>query len=180
MQNFQKIGSGLDVVPALNAIMRRPELWNADKLRQTFPNSPHREVDDIWVRFNDTKDEAKIPDDCEAINYDAFFLLPQVRGLVFGLMGYVEGERLGRVIITRLKPGGRIYPHADEGAPATYYDRYIICLSCLPGTIFRIGDEQVQMATGETWWINNREEHEVLNNSVDDRVIVICDIRCSR
>lgn len=180
MQNFQKIGSGLDVVPALNAIMRQPDLWNADKLRTTFPDSPHREVDDIWIRFNEITDKHKIIDDCEAINYEAFFLLPQIRGLVFGLMAYVEGERLGRVLITRLKPGGRIYPHADEGAPATYYDRFHIVLNGLPGSIFRIEDEQVRMATGETWWVNNRLEHEVINNSADDRIHLIVDIRCSR
>jgi aspartyl/asparaginyl beta-hydroxylase (cupin superfamily) len=33
------------------------------------------------------------------------------------------------------------------------------------------------MAAGEVWWFDNTVEHEVVNNSADDRIVLICDIR---
>jgi Aspartyl/Asparaginyl beta-hydroxylase len=97
--------------------------------------------------------------------------------MVFGLMGKVEGERLGRVMINRLRPGGRVYPHADTPAHADYWDRYHVVLQSGPGCLFRCGDETVQMATGECWWFQNALEHEVTNNSADDRIHLIIDVR---
>lgn len=180
MNNFQKLAQGLNVAPLLNAIMRSPELWDRDALRTTYPGTPHSQVGDIWLRFNDISDPNKVIDDIECINYPAWYDLPQARDIVFGLMRTVEGERLGRVLITRLRPGDKIDPHCDEGAPATYYDRYHVVLNSAPGCLFRAGQEMVNMATGEVWWFDNTLEHEVVNNSVDDRIHMIVDIRASK
>lgn len=180
MKNFQKIFEELDVSPLLNAIMRQPDLWNQNKLRQEFPGTPHNEAEDIWVRFNDVSNVSAVLDDCENLNYPAFFKLPQVRSLIFGLMAKVEGERLGSVLITKLAPGKRIYAHKDEGVRSTYYDRYHIVLNSAPGSLFRAGDETVHMRTGELWWFDNTQEHEVINNSAEDRIHLIVDIRTFR
>jgi hypothetical protein len=95
-------------------------------------------------------------------------------------MAYVHGERLGRVMINKIAPGGVIYPHADTPEHAEYYSRFHIVLQSQPGVVFRAGDEQVYMATGEVWWFDNKQEHEVINNSADDRIHMIVDIRTSR
>jgi hypothetical protein len=139
-------------------------------------------VDDIWLRFNrlDPEDQPKVIDDCECVNYPANLDLPQARLIVLDLMRLVEGERLGRVIVTRLPPGGVITPHKDQGAPAAYYDRYQLAVQALPGNVFRAGEEQITMASGDIWWFDNEQEHEVKNNSEGDRIVVIIDIRTSR
>lgn len=121
--------------------------------------------------------QEQIIDAHESANYPALAELPMVRPIVFGLMRHVEGERLGRVLITRLGPGKRIYPHVDGGDHAAYFKRYQVALQCQPGCIFRAGDEQVQMRTGEAWWFDNGQEHEVVNHSADDRLALIVDIR---
>jgi hypothetical protein len=36
------------------------------------------------------------------------------------------------------------------------------------------------MAPGEAWWFDNAQEHEVINNSADDRIHMIVDIRTSK
>ena len=90
------------------------------------------------------------------------------------------GVRLGRVIITRLPPGKTITPHVDSGSHAEYYDRYHVTLQNNPGSIFRCGNEHVFMATGDIWWLDNSIEHEVINNSVDDRITMIVDIRSAK
>ena len=179
MRNFQQIARA-DVVPLLAAIHRQPELWNANRLRKDYPGSPHSAMDDIWIRFNELgAGPGSVIDATEAVWYPAADRLPQVRPILFDLMRRVEGERLGRVVITRLAPGGRIEPHCDQGAPAEYYQRYHVSLACEPGCNFRSGDETVFMQPGTVWWFDNCKEHEVLNYSSDDRMTMIVDIRQS-
>jgi len=180
MRNFQVIATNVDIIPLLNAIMRDSALWNQNTLRTDHPNTAHAQVDDIWLRFNETDEPAAVFDDTECVNYPAWWALPQARGLIFDLMRRVEGERLGRVLVTRLAPGRKITPHVDGGAPATYYDRFHIVLNAAPGCLFRAGEETVQMRAGEVWWFDNTQEHEVVNNSVDDRIHLIIDIRTSK
>jgi len=184
MKNFLKIADGCDVMPLMYAVQRKPELWNQNKLRTSIPESPHFEVSDIWLRFNDltrateTGDASYIMDEHESIDYPAFAQLPQARPLIFGLMSRVGGERLGRCLITKLPPGGRITPHVDGGSHAAYYERFHIVLHAKAGSRFRAGDEVVEMKTGEIYWFDNSQEHEVLNASDDDRVHLIVDVRC--
>lgn len=183
MRYFQQIARNIDVLPLLHAIERQPELWNQHKLRSTYPGSPHAEVDDIWLRFQTLPpegQEAQVIDEHESINYPALFALPQARPIIFDLVRRVEGERLGRVLITRLAPGKSIAPHSDGGNHAAYYDRYHVTLQNYPGSIFRAGNESVFMATGDAWWFDNGQEHEVKNASSDDRITMIVDIRTTR
>lgn len=182
MRNFQCLAANIDTIPLLNAIVRDPALWNQNALRTSHSETSHSAVDDIWLRFNEVDEEhpEKVVDDIECVNYPAWWALPQARSIVFDLMRRVEGERLGRVLVTRLAPGRKIAPHIDGGLPATYYDRFHVVLDAAPGCLFRSGDETVQMASGQVWWFDNTKEHEVINNSVDDRIHLIIDIRTSK
>lgn len=183
MKNFLRIAENVDVTPLNMALALHQDLWNTNPLRTTYPNTPHAEADDIWLRFNPIASDTtnlQLMDAIECINYAPFIILPQARPLVFGLMARVEGERLGRCLITKLKPGARIKPHCDEGSPASYYERFHIVLQSAPGCMFRAGDEQVHMKTGEVWWFDNTQEHEVVNNSAADRTHLIVDIKVSK
>jgi hypothetical protein len=136
-------------------------------------------VSDIWVFFNDIDPEAvaKAVDDKDVIPYPGWYVLPQVRPIIFDLMRRVEAVRLGRVIISRLAPGKQITPHVDGGAPATHYTRYQIALQSLPGCLFNAGGESVNMRTGDVWWFDNQQEHSVVNHSAADRIAMIVDLR---
>lgn len=179
MRHFTKIAEQVDVIPLLNALAAHDDLWNENSLRTTHPASPHQEVDDIWAWFNDPSDPASVVDDLTVIPFRAWYEIPQIRPLVLDIMRRVEAVRLGRVLITRLAPGCSIPAHVDEGAPATYYTRYQLALQCLPGCNFTIGDETVNFRMGEWWQIDNRTEHNVVNNSADDRIVLIVDVRLS-
>lgn len=179
MRNFLKIDN-CDPTAVLNALARQPDLWNQHDLRTTYPNSPHADADDIWLFFNEVgEDHEAVRDDRLTTPYPAWAALPQVRPIIFGLMMRVNGVQLGRALITRLAPGKRIAPHADSGAPATWFERYQIALQCAPGCVFRAADEQVMFRPGEIWWFDNTKEHEVINNSAEDRIALIVDIRCA-
>ena len=176
MRNFLRLAEGVETMPLVHALRANPGLWNQNTLRRSTPELC--ESDDIWLRF---PTEAACLEQglgaYECVNYPAMSALPMVRQVIFGLMRQVEGERLGPVIITRLAPGGRIYPHDDGAAHTSYYKRYQIALHSLPGVLFRAGTETVSMRTGEIWWFDNSIEHEVVNNSPDDRLALIVDIR---
>lgn len=197
MRNFQKIAHGVNVSELLHAVQRQPALWNTERLRTTHPETPHAAVDDILLRFNDlepykkqaaegqedtpvgeyTPDAKNVLDEHESVNFPAWHALPQAHDLIFNLMRFARGQRLGRVLITRLAPGQRILPHSDGGSHAAYYDRYHLILQNKPGSIFRAGDETVQMEPGDVWWFDNAQVHEVINNSADDRLTMIVDIK---
>lgn len=175
MRNFCKIAENVDVVPIVHALALNEGLWNQNTLRTEHAGTAHAQADDILVFFNDLNGD--VANDREVIPFDAWAKLPQLRPVIFDLMRRVEGVRLGRVIITRLAPGCCITPHVDGGAPATYFTRYQIALQCLPGCLFRAGDETVNFRTGDVWQFDNTVEHEVINNSSDDRLALVCDIR---
>lgn len=178
MRNFQQIAAGVDVAPLLHAIQRQSDLWNQFTVRTDHPKTAHSEVDDILVWFNDLNQGLDgIIDDRDVISFPAWEHLPQLRPILFDLMRAVGGVRLGRVIITRLAPGKAIAEHVDMGAPADWFERYHIGLQVLPGVLFHAGDETLQMRGGDVIWFNNKQLHSVVNNSADDRIVCIVDIR---
>jgi hypothetical protein len=178
MRNFFKLAEGVDVIPLLNALAVHDDLWNENTLRTTHPLSPHQAVDDIWLMFNEIPDSPDaVVNDLDVIPYRAWSELPHARSIIFDVMRRVEATRLGRAMITRLSPGGEIPEHVDEGAPATYYTRYMLALQSLPGALFESGGEVIQFRPGEIWMVNNRAPHRVVNNSADDRIVLIMDLR---
>lgn len=191
MMNFLRLSQGLDVTPLLLAIRRRPELWKEDTFLRDYPQGPFGEIESIMLRFPEKRvfeQEEEVDaykrgehffDQHESIDYPAFAKLPEARRIVMDLMAYVGGVRLGRVMINKMVPGGRIFPHADTPEHAGYYRRFHVVLESHPGVAFRCGDEQVYMAPGDVWWFNNKVEHEVINNSAGDRIHMILDIKVS-
>ena len=163
------------------ALVGSPGLWNENDLRTGHPASPHAAVDDIWLLFNRIpSDPADLIDDTRVQPYRAWWALAPLRNLVLDVARRVDGVALGRVVVTRLRPGARILPHVDEGAAAEHFTRFQIALQSLPGAMMRIGTEEIGFRTGDVWLIDNRAEHEVVNNSADDRVVCIVDVRIER
>lgn len=186
MKNFQCIAVNVDVMPLLHAVQRRPELWNQHQWRTTYKGTPHVNVSDIWLRYSspdmttDIENTVPVTNDTAPVWFPAFKELPQCRPIIFDLMRRLEAYELGRVLITKIPPGGRILPHKD--ATGAYTDtqdgsRYHIVLQGNPGSLFHCGDEQVCMRTGEVWHFNHLEEHAVTNNSDDDRIHLLVDVR---
>lgn len=175
MKNFLKIADSVDVTPVLHALMVNPDLWDENTLRTVHAETAHAEASDIWLMFNELNSE--VVNDIQVRPYRAWDILKPLRVLILDLIHRVNGVQLGRCIVTRLPPGGVITPHVDGGAPATFYTRYQIALQSLPGVLFHIEDETVNFRSGDIWLINNKAEHSVVNNSADDRIVCIVDIR---
>jgi hypothetical protein len=180
--NFQTIGT-VNPAPLLNQVLRQPDLWKADTYLRDYPQGPFEDVETIFLRFppsSVSELERSQKDQHECVWMDGAIHLPAARAMIFQLMTLVDGERLGRVMINKIRPGGRIFPHADTPVHAQYWDRYHIVLQSAQGCTFRCGDETVYMAPGQVWWFQNAIEHEVLNGSAVDRIHMIIDIRTHR
>lgn len=184
MNNFYLVARGIDVVPLMLQLHEHSYLWDQNNLRTTHPESPHTQVNDIWLRFNDLTPYQENPlaaaDEHESIWYPAANILTAARPIIFALMNTMQGERLGRCLITKLAPGKKIDRHDDGGSHAAYYERMHVVLQGLPGSLFECEGERVNMQTGEVWWFNNAGQHEVINNSADDRIHMIVDIKVTR
>lgn len=172
MLNFYRLAQNIAVAPLLASIARRPDLWNADKMRTLFEHSPHAQASDIILRFG----AGNIHDIHPNTDRPAMAALG-AKPMALQIMSLVGGSELGRVLVTRLEPGKRILPHADEGEYNAWFDRYHLCLQSLPGVTFRCGHEKVSPLSGELWWFNNKIEHDIVNNSADDRITLIIDVR---
>lgn len=189
MSNFLRLGANHTVTPLMLAIERRPELWKADTYLRDYPQGPFGEVESIMLRFpvkSVKQTQAEVDqhllthDPHESIDYPAYSVLTEARPLVMQLFAAVQGERLGRVMINKIRPGGVIFPHADTPEHVAYYSRFHIVLKGEPGAKFRCGDEWAAWETGAVFWFNNALEHEVINDSPADRIHLVMDARCSK
>lgn len=180
MANFHAIGQA-DVLPLLHQIHRQPELWKADTYLRDYPQGPFGDTETIFVRFPPVSvselEHSKV-DQHECIWMEGAAHLPAARQIIFQVMGRVEAERLGRVMINKLRPGGRVFAHADTPVHAQYWDRYHVVLQSSPGCQFRCGEDLVYMPPGQVWHFRNELEHEVINNGSVDRIHMVMDVRC--
>lgn len=182
MKNFLKIGT-FDPLPLLAEIQRQPELWKEDTYLRDYPQGPFEDVETIFLRFppaSVSQLEQGKRDQHECVWMDGMVRLPSARAIIFALMTRLAGERIGRVMINKIRPGGRIYPHADTPVHAEYWDRHHVVLQSAPGCTFRCGEETIYMPVGDCWWFQNAHEHEVQNGSGLDRIHLIIDIRTWR
>jgi hypothetical protein len=172
MKYFQLLRSGIETINLMNLLLRNPQLWNADRVRTTFPGSSHAEASDILLRWGENSIDAIL-----AWDRDAMKVMSPFKAFAVSVLTFMGGVQLGRVIITRLAPGGKIAPHVDGGANAAWYTRTHLVLQGKPGNRFTVEDETVEMKTGELWWFENKRQHACVYESKDDRVHLIIDIR---
>jgi Aspartyl/Asparaginyl beta-hydroxylase len=185
--HFLRLATNLDVLPLLLALRQQPGLWGRS-FRTTFPESPHREMLDCVLRCQVPE---KSDDPRECYWQPQWACLPQARPLVYALMSRVDGERLGRVLLTWGVPGSQIYPHRDIGPKESghydtesYWNRYHVCLQAPAQSYFTCGEkgdeETVIMESGSCWWFNSALMHSCRNEGQDDRLHLIVDIHGSQ
>ena len=80
------------------------------------------------------------------------------------------------MLLAKLRPHGRVYPHIDTGEYYRARDRYHLVLISESGSAMLCGDERAVMQEGEVWWFDNKQVHEASNLSGDDRVHLIFDL----
>jgi len=196
--NFIPIYQNADITNALIAVANNEKLFSNVTVRQEYEGTAHKDTETIFLRAGDNfnqytnagkKDDPKrqrelidkavydVFNDLEMVDRPEYNSFPQIRPLVSSLMACVEGERLGSIAIVKLKPGGKVNPHIDEGSYADYYDRFHIALAGPNGSSLNVESESLQLLPGEAWWFNHHKIHWAENNSDHDRINIIVDIK---
>jgi len=173
-----KINHTLKLLTVLREINQNDEFFGINRIRQ-YAGSAHTEVDDILLRgpplsMGLTMMELMNAIDCEW--YQSVNMFPETYEMVSWITHYLGCKKLGRVIITKLAPGGVIYPHIDEGEVPKVYERFHYVIQGTSGNIFTIDGRQQEMRTGQLWKVNVRKEHSVVNQSDRDRIHLIMDV----
>lgn len=176
MVKIQRLFSGIDVAPMQQALAEHPELWDANRMRTERPNSPHRFASDIFVRYAANPTE---PGPHESVWYPCASVLP-VKSLCYDLMSFVEGERLGGVLITKIPAGQSVLPHIDHGWHADTYRKFCIQIQSAPGQLFVVEDESLDADEGDLYEFRNEFMHHVVNPTDTDRISLIVCIQTSK
>jgi beta-hydroxylase len=77
-------------------------------------------------------------------------------------------------VISRLEPGCHILSHSD--APDPGVQRAHLGLVCPLGAFLRVGNEIVEWADGDAIMFDGQLEHEAVNKSAHDRLVLLVDV----
>jgi hypothetical protein len=182
MRYFRQVSDSIDVGPLLDQIDRHPDLWSTETewtRKTTDGGFVLYDTENVVLRYNGPR----LPED-KSWDRPALQLLPAAKPIIAELMAAIPGEHLGKIVITRLRPGSRIDWHTDMlpiGWPV-YWHRFQIPLRCGPGVRFIVGgdeadQESLPMEPGTAWWFNNQVRHGVFNDSNEDRISMLTDIK---
>lgn len=112
-------------------------------------------------------------------NQDIKFF-PYVMKLCNWALTVTNGEYLGRVMIVKVSPWGKIDLHIDKGAYFDMYARFHIPVITDTNAVF-INDKGIveHMPVQQLIRLNNKDYHGLENRSEKDRIHIICDIKLS-
>jgi hypothetical protein len=177
MKPINKLNISFDVTE-LKEYLLKTNLFGELTMRSDGETSPHKEMTDIWVRYKDPKPHLDSGDWSEFMEpHNSVWLkdIPKVKGICDALMGYLSGEKLGGVLITKLPSGGEIKPHIDEGWHAKEYDKYYLPILNAKGSKFSFDCCSVDPEEGDIYAFRNDKTHWVTNESNNDRIaMIIC------
>lgn len=173
MNNFALLRSNISTEEIYSKLLEL-DCWNQLDYRKRSMFSAHTQVDDIILRFDDIKNYTG---GMECTDYPTMDLLrPCITDLLNLMKIETKTNKIGRCVITKLRPGKKITRHIDTDLSATYYKRYHVCIYGHAGNLFFCGNESVEMLTGQLWWFNNQKTHWCENTSVQDRIHLIADL----
>jgi hypothetical protein len=168
----------VDVYPVA-AIVREldshPELWNEHQWR-TGEKSPHREIDDIWVRYNAIENLGpNFSDEHESVWYPCIERLPSLKSFVESFARIQGAKTIGGILLTRIPSGKQVYWHADSGWHAQAHRKYLVSLRADEGQYFEFEGEKMFTDDGDCFEFENQYPHHVVNDSVRERIsLIIC------
>jgi hypothetical protein len=170
--NFRNHGS-FDVIDIKELVRNFQEEWLVNTERQELYQT-HKETNSYFLYKTSLEwhpdynySVAQVSDNSE--------LLDLVEPIVARLEELHNGKR-GQVLFIKLPANKTIPEHTDKGSYLNLCRRHHIPIITSKDTDFGVGDEELSMAEGECWEINNSRTHYVNNFSNVDRIHLLVDI----
>ena len=180
MKYLRLVEKDIDVRSLLDEIEANSELWYLDTTRQE-KITYQRETHTIALRCHaDTAGDDSRVRRAKPLGYHGrptsmSEKLPLNSDYVDQLVRTMNGT-IGRCVLAKLAPNGKIYRHTDDGLYWLLRDRYHLALKSINGSHFKVGGDEVRMQEGELWWFDHTAAHEAFNDSDEDRIHLIVDV----
>lgn len=170
--NFYKHGE-YDISFIRNVALWFTDEWLIDQSRQTTFKT-HENTQSYFLYQTDLH---WTPDQPYVLNLKSNLdiLLEAVEPIVQDLEKLHDGIR-GQVLLIKLISRSDIPEHVDSGHYLNKVRRHHIPIITSENTVFGVGGEEVNMAEGECWEINNSRPHYVKNHSYISRIHLLVDI----
>lgn len=149
--------------------------FDALTFRQDHPASPHQATRSIYLRMPAEITLESMFSGLDVVDYPAASV-PAFFKLMADVAFVTKApNRVARVMLVELAPGGHIAPHIDQGLYAESTNRWHCALRTNRQCVMHSGGETVHMAPGDVWWFDKHALHEVINAGREPRVHLIMD-----
>ncbi len=170
----------LSVTGLREELSAHPDVWDRYRWRTEHPRSPHREVSDIWCRYNALDNLGpNFNDEHESVWYPVVDKLPSVPLLCDAVMAQLDNRELAGVLITKVPAGKQVYPHVDRGWHAENTDKVGVLVQGNLGQSFCYDGIQHRCVAGNCFLFENQVSHWVENPTAEDRITLIVCMRRS-
>lgn len=174
MENFNFKNHGIyDVSPIIDIVNEFNDEWLLDTSRQEL-FAPHMKTQTFYIFQSDLDWKVGTPFFSEKKSKN-IILNELVETIVLDLEQKQNGKR-GQVLLIKLFANEIIPDHKDSGDYLVNVHRNHIPIITSDKTFFGVGNELINMNTGECWEINNTKTHSVENISNTDRIHLLIDI----
>lgn len=176
MALIRTIEDGVDISLMLREIAENQLLWTLKTGRQQriqcqretqtiFLRSPRKPIPN-GLTSNDVHSSRATP------IADEF---PQVMAWVTAFVERTGGE-IGRVMLVRIQPQGRVYEHRDRGDYYAVRQRFHLILKAEAGCILWCHGESIHLSPGQLLWFDNKEPYSETNSCDEWSVRLIIDV----
>jgi quercetin dioxygenase-like cupin family protein len=160
------IGQILAMLPALD------EFWGEDRLRQSLPYSPHKDSEAIHLR---RQPGSRPRDVLHQLASVATRHVGAAAMAIEDVCAMTQG-RPARAMLVRLRPGGVIAEHTDEGIYAEATVRFHIPIVTNLGAWLTVGGERYHLPVGAIYAFDKHTPHSGGNDGDTPRLHLIVDV----
>jgi len=145
-------------------------------MRESFEGTPHGDTETIYLRappwpFGNV---AQLQDEVRVVNWPVL-QLEQRFGDGLQALQHISGLAMARAMLVKLKPGGQVKPHVDEGLYASCTERFHYVVETNTGAVYSVDGVDEHLPVGTLWWFDKTKEHWAFNNGQTDRIHLIFD-----
>jgi hypothetical protein len=172
MEHFIRIGE-IPIDALAQAAIAHAARFADVVFRQRAPGSPHPDTETIYLRMPPVISRESIFESLDVVDRP-MMMEPAFRDAV-AAVAHLAGDAPARAMIVKLKPGGRIAPHIDEGAYAAATRRFHLPIATNPLAWLDSGGERRHLPAGTLWWFDKHALHSGGNDGAGDRIHLIVD-----